>query len=165
MAEPFIGEIRLFAGDFAPRGWALCNGQRLPIAQNQALFALLGTTYGGDGRVDFALPDLQGRTPMHADAAHVLGETLGAESVTLIQNQMPMHTHALNATRAVALERTPTGRLLADAAVDVAVSGGAAPVAGPALMPAGHGMPHDNRPPQLVLTFIIALQGIFPARD
>ena len=165
MAEPFIGEIRLFAGSFAPRGWALCDGQRLPIAQNQALFALLGTTYGGDGRVDFGLPDLRGRAPMHADAAHRIGEAFGVESLTLLQNQMPAHVHAVNATRSVALERTPTGRLLADAAVDVAVSGGAAPVAGPALLPAGQGLPHENLPPQLALTFIIALQGLFPARE
>ena len=119
MAEPFIGEIRLFAGDFAPRGWAPCDGQILPIAQNQALFSLLGTTYGGDGRMVFALPDLRGRAPMHADAAHVLGQWRGAESLTLLPSQIPLHVHAVNATRAVALERTPTGRLLADAAVDV----------------------------------------------
>jgi microcystin-dependent protein len=164
MAEPFIGEIRIFAGSFAPRGWAFCNGQPLPIAQNQALFAILGTTYGGDGIQTFSLPDLRGRAPLHANAGYVLGERGGVEAVALTPNELPAHSHAVQATRAVALERSPAGGLLADAEVDVAVEGGPAAVPGPVLAPAGQGQPHENLPPQLVLHFIIALQGIFPPR-
>src|SRR4028119_1646231 len=98
MAEPFLSEIRIMSFVFAPKGWALCNGQLLPINQNQALFSLLGTTYGGDGRVNFALPDLRGRTPIHEGSGHTLGEKAGAQSVTLTLNEMPQHTHFVNAT-------------------------------------------------------------------
>lgn len=174
MAEPFIAEIRLFAGAFAPRGWAFCHGQVLPIAQNQALFSLLGVTYGGDGRVTFALPDLRGCLPVHTGTGQVpgltprmLGERFGAEAVALDEAQMPRHAHTLSVSADQADARSPTAGPLG-----VADSNAYAPpdradtaLAPEAILPAGGGAPHENLPPFLVLNYIIALQGIFPARN
>ncbi|HWI64815.1 MAG TPA: tail fiber protein [Symbiobacteriaceae bacterium] len=171
--DPFIGEIRIFAGNFAPYGWALCNGQLLPIQQNTALFALLGVTYGGDGKTNFALPNLQGRAPMHEGQGpgltnRTLGESDGSQYVTLIQTEMPNHTHT-----AQCLSGTGT-QSSTEAAVwgNIGRSGAPAYAVGPvdkqmnvqALQPAGSSMPHNNMQPYLGLTFIISLQGIFPQR-
>jgi microcystin-dependent protein len=170
MAEPFLGEIRMFAGNFAPRGWALCDGTLLSIAQKQALFALLGTTYGGDGRVTFALPDLRGRAPMHWGNGPGLtprspGERGGSESVALQLAQLPPHGHALQATGTPATDRAPAGKLFAEAADDAYASPAGAAPAPMVVWGAGSSRPHDNLPPQLVVNFIIALEGIFPARN
>lgn len=172
MTEPFIGEIRLFAGNFAPRGWAFCNGQLLPIAQNAALFSILGTTYGGDGRVNFALPNLQGRSPMHWGngpglSPRLLGETSGTENVTLNQNQMPTHTHPMAASTARADDDDPAGNLLAQARGDTYTApGGAATTLAPtAVTPTGGNQPFTVMQPYLAVSFIVALVGIFPARN
>lgn len=169
MSEPFIGEIRLFAGNFAPRGWAFCDGRRLPIAQNAALFSLLGTMYGGDGRVDFALPNLGGRLPVGVGAGPGLtpraqGEMGGQASVTLLQANLPPHTHGLPATTADATETAPgPGRHPARTREETFAEG--APVATAVTTTlAGGGEPVDNLPPALVVSFIIALQGIYPSR-
>ncbi len=170
MADPFVAEIRIFPFNFAPKGWAWCNGQIVPISQNTALFSLLGTTYGGDGKSTFALPDLQGRAPMHPGqgqglSPHDLGETGGSETVTLLQSEIPAHAHAVTASQADAIERFPAGQLLA---TGVGV-GAYAPASGTrqlspsTLTPAGGDQPHNNLQPYLVLSFCIALQGIFPS--
>ena len=163
MAEPFLSEIRIFSFNFPPKGWAFCNGQLLPINQNQALFALLGTTYGGDGRVNFALPDLRARTPIHFGDGVQLGERGGSDAVTLSEAQLAAHGH-LRATSNQATSTTPVGNVLANAA-----RRGIAAFADPAntavmigAQSVGGGQPHDNRQPSLVLNFVIALQGIFP---
>lgn len=163
MAEPFLGEIRLFAGNFAPRGWAFCNGQALPIAQNAALFSLLGTTYGGDGRTTFALPDLRGRVPLHPDANVVYGAQGGAETVTLAAANLPAHRHAVPAAAGAATTGDPREGPPALARVPTFAAGSAAPMDA-RLEPAGGGQPHDNMGPYTVVSFIIALEGIFPAR-
>lgn len=169
MADPFLAEIRIFAGNFAIRGWAFCDGQLLPISQNTALFSLLGTTFGGDGMTTFALPDLKARVPMHAGTGpglspRDLGEAGGADSVTLSESQMPIHDHnPQRAHASSATTGTPSG------AVSLAVT--TARIYGPAadLEPmnaaAGGGQPHENRQPFLGLSFIIALQGIYPSRN
>jgi microcystin-dependent protein len=168
MAEPFLGEIRTTSFGFAPKGWALCNGQLLPINQNQALFSILGTTYGGDGRVTFALPNLQGRVPMHVGDGAVLGQAGGEAAHTLTTAEMPAHTHRLQAASDLANASVP-----GDAVPAAKPSGGRdiyAPKGSPAtpLNPAavgstGASRPHDNMQPYLTLNFIIALQGIFPS--
>jgi microcystin-dependent protein len=171
MAEPFLGEVRLLGFGFAPRGWALCAGQLLPIAQNQALFSLLGTTYGGDGRTTFALPDLRGRTPLHVGNGIVLGESGGSEAVTLAVSQIPSHGHALAASADVSVTTAPTGSVLAKKArfgADVyATPDGATPLTtlAPATLGTIGGQPHENRQPYLTLTYAIALVGIFPSRS
>ncbi len=163
MSNPYMGEIRLFSFGFAPKNWALCNGQPLPINQNQALFSLLGTTYGGNGQTTFALPNLQGRMPMHVGAGHVQGESSGSESVTLQANQLPMHTHALSVSRSPGDKTSASGNFPAAATghyapgADVALSGNSVTSTGV--------QPHNNMPPYLVLNFAIALTGIFPTRD
>lgn len=177
MSEPFLGEIRVFAGNFAINGWAVCNGQLLPIAQNTALFSLLGTTYGGDGRTTFALPNFQGRAPMHwgpagnGVSARGPGETGGTTSVTLDQSTLASHTHALKAFPRPATTGEPTGNALLAASTGGALyksPSGAQTVTmaqqgvGPA---SGGGGPHNNMQPYLALTFLIALQGIFPPRS
>ena len=176
MADQFVGEVRMFCGNFAPLGWAFCNGQVLPISQNTALFSLLGTNYGGDGKSNFALPNLQGALPVHAGSSagpglspRVVGETGGSETVTLSAAQLPSHGHGMEAVSAATtgtpgatvslaptsngspLYRAPDPIYLATAPSDLAASGG--------------GNPHNNLPPYLALSFIIALQGIYPARS
>jgi microcystin-dependent protein len=173
MADPFVAEIRIFPFNFAPRGWAWCNGQILPISQNTALFSLLGTTYGGDGKSTFALPDLQGRAPMHPGqgpglSLHDLGETGGSETVTLLESEIPAHTHGLQALAAVGNRTTPVGNTIArvSGATPYLPPAGAALVsmAGQALPPAGGDQPHNNLQPYLTFYFCIALQGVFPPR-
>ena len=169
MAEPFLGEIRTFGFDFAPTGWAKCEGQLLPINQNQALFALIGTTYGGDGRTTFALPNMQGRVPMHRSDARPLGEPGGEETHTVTAAEMAVHKHAVVASTDAAGAISPAGGLLA------AVPAGDPAYYGPAnhlvslnplaVAATGGGQPHENRQPYLTLNFIIALQGIFPSRN
>lgn len=173
MTEPFLAEIRIFAGNFAPRSWAFCNGQLLSIAQNTALFSLLGVTYGGDGRTTFGLPNLMGRAPMHWGdgpglTPRVLGETSGATSVTLTTNTMPAHTHNLMASSSPASGRDPTNNPLARSrggnAYQSNVNQNVVSLAQQAVMPNGGSQPHNNMQPYLGLTFIIAIQGIFPSR-
>lgn len=172
MADPFVAEIRIFPFNFAPRGWAWCDGQLLPLSQNTALFSLLGTTYGGNGKSNFALPDLQGRAPMHPGqgpglSLHDLGETGGSETVTLLESEMPMHRHALRTYNDVGEDRIPgstealarsTGGFLYGN--PIALGG----MAGDALPPAGGDAPHNNLQPFLTCYFCIALQGVFPPR-
>jgi microcystin-dependent protein len=166
MAEPFLAEIRIMSFAFAPRGWALCNGQLLPINQNQALFALLGTTFGGDGRVTFALPDLQTRTPVHVGNGHALGQKAGEPSHTLSAAELPSHTHVARAAADKGTTPAPNGNILARTKGLSAYSVPATPAAlSPATVAnAGGGQPHSNLQPFLTLNFCIALQGIFPSR-
>jgi microcystin-dependent protein len=170
MADPFLAEIRVFPYNFVPRGWSACNGQLLPISQNTALFSLLGTTYGGDGRSTFALPDLRGRFPMGAGQGpglsdRVNGEQVGSETVTLTTAQMPQHNHALLATSA-ANTTNPSGAALANVATNGAAyrTPGVLAASGSSLASVGGNQPHENRQPALALTFCIAMQGIFPSR-
>jgi microcystin-dependent protein len=165
MAEPFLSEIRLMSFEFAPKGWALCNGQLLPINQNQALFSLLGTTYGGDGRVNFALPDLRGRVPIHVGSGHTLGERGGEQAHTLTIAELPTHTHAVNAsTNTTGGTASPNSNYLGGA--NNAYGSGAP---GTSLQPGtvtnvGGNQAHLNMQPFLVISFCIALQGIFPSQ-
>lgn len=169
MSTPYVGEIRLFAGNFAPVGWMFCQGQTLSIAENEVLFQLIGTTYGGDGQTTFALPDLSGRVPVHqgvgpGGSSRILGELGGTETVTLLASQMPVHTHAMRASTAAATGSAPGGALLASTAVASYDTGAAATaMAGGAVGPAGGNQPHDNMAPTLALSYIIALFGIFPS--
>ena len=161
---PFIGEIRMFGGTFAPLGWADCNGQLLSIGQNTALFSLIGTTYGGDGQETFALPDLRGRIPIHQGNGHILAETAGVESVTLTVGQMPAHGHPLVAATGLAADANPGGTTLAetrasDLYFDASPNQALAPSA---LIPQGGSQPHENFMPYLCVNFIISLFGIFP---
>jgi microcystin-dependent protein len=172
MADPFIAEIRIFPFNFAPKGWAWCNGQLLPISQNTALFSLLGTTYGGDGKSTFALPDLMGRATMHPGqgpglSLHDLGETGGSETVTLLESEMPAHAHTLRATALPADQPSPQGTLTATAGSDNPYAPAASLVstAPEALAPAGGSVPHNNMMPYMTFYFNIALQGIYPPRS
>ena len=169
MAEPFLGEIRMFAGNFAPRGWALCNGQLVSIAQNTALFSILGTTYGGNGETTFALPDLQGRVPMHVGAGFVEGESGGEQAHTLLTAEIPVHTHLANGSTSKGNKASPAGNVwAADAAGVTAEYQSGAPnttLSPGAIGNAGSGQPHNNLQPFLVVNFIIALEGIFPSRN
>lgn len=164
MSQPYVGEIRMFAGNFAPNGWMFCEGQVLPISENETLFNLVGTTYGGDGEQTFALPDLRGRIPLHQGNGYVLSETGGAEAVTLTTNQLPPHTHAVRASSAAATAAAgPTGVL---AATKTALYGSELPnrpMAANAVTAAGGSQPHDNMAPFLALSFIISLFGIYPS--
>jgi microcystin-dependent protein len=173
MADPFIAEIRIFPFNFAPNGWAWCDGQILPISQNTALFSLLGTTYGGDGKSTFALPDLQGRAPMHPGqgpglSLHDLGETGGSETVTLLESEIPAHAHTLRAATDFADLQTPSAaRVLArsqNANAYRNTSQSLTQLAPEALTPAGGDAPHNNMQPYLTFYFNIALQGVFPPR-
>lgn len=165
MAEPFIAEIRMMSFNFAPKGWALCNGQLLPINQNQALFSLLGTTYGGNGQINFALPNLQGRTPIHVGNSHTLGEVAGTPTVTLTTANLPQHVHSATATTTGGTVATPNNNLLAS------YLNGYAPLATPTVLAPGSissiggSQAHENRQPFLTINFCIALQGIFPSRN
>ena len=169
MAEPFLSEIRIMSFNFAPKGWALCNGQLLPINQNQALFSLLGTTYGGDGRVNFALPDLRARAPIHMGSGHTLGERGGEQAHTLSIAELPTHVHTANATSAQAGANTngPAPTLI-PAQSNFSFGWGPASnlqaFASNALAPVGGSQAHLNMQPFLILSFCIALQGIFPSQ-
>ena len=168
MAEPFLSEIRIMSFNYAPKGWAMCNGQFLPINQNQALFALLGTTYGGNGQTTFALPNLQGRVPIHTGSGHTLGETAGSSSVTISSQQMPQHLHFMQATTQDQ-NNTPiaTGNLLARAnnMYQSPNAGNLTTLNPAAVTNVGGSQPHNNMMPYLVLNFCIALQGIFPSQN
>jgi microcystin-dependent protein len=166
MAEPFLSEIRMFSFGFPPKGWALCNGQLLPINQNQALFSLLGTTFGGDGRVNFALPDLRARTPLHAGSGHVLGERGGEQAHTLTVAEMPAHSHVLAGSTADAETVSPAGALPAQADEDAYTrSAPSANLHPQAMSAAGGSQAHLNMQPFLTLSFCIALTGIYPSRS
>lgn len=167
MATPFIAQIHMFSFAFAPRGWAQCNGQLLPINQNQALFSLLGTTYGGNGTTNFALPNLQGRTPLHFGTGpglspRALGESSGQENVTLTAGQLPAHTHSVSANTAAPTLGTPAGNFWAQG--NYSANGGSAMAAGD-VSNSGGNQPHPNLSPYLVVNFCIALVGIFPSRN
>lgn len=165
MSSPYVGEIRMFGGNFAPAGWMLCQGQVLAIAENETLFQLIGTTYGGDGQSTFALPDLQSRVPVHVGNGFVLGQRSGVETVTLTLNQIPIHTHSPAASALGAASRDPAGNLWAawnssqfsDQATDGPMNAGA-------ITTAGGSQPHDNMVPFLAINFIISLFGIFPSQ-
>lgn len=172
MATPYLGTIAMFAGNFAPAGWALCQGQLLAIDQNNALFALIGTFYGGDGQTTFGLPDLRGRTIIHWGqgpglSPYVIGQLSGVEQVTLTAAMTPAHTHQFPATTDAANGQLPVGNQLATAAVNAYQSGvPAQSLAGVTISPyVGGNQPHENRMPFLTVNFIIALQGIFPSRN
>lgn len=174
MADPFVAEIRIFPFNFAPRGWAFCDGQILPLSQNTALFSLLGTTYGGDGKSTFALPDLQGRAPMHPGqgpglSLHDLGETGGSETVSLLESEIPSHSHALMAEIVDAADNhaPSSAKSLGPSSGGLAYRGDTAnlvSLSDSALAPAGGDQPHNNLMPYLTLNFCIALQGVFPPR-
>jgi microcystin-dependent protein len=163
MAEPFLGEVRLMSFTFAPRGWALANGQLLPINQNQALFSLLGTTFGGDGRVNFALPDLRARVPIHVGNGHTLGQRGGEEAHTLSVAEVPTHTHVVNASGSDGNTNLPGGSVLATAANVYGAAGSLIALQQPTVTNVGGSQPHLNMQPYLTLSFCIALQGIFPS--
>jgi len=165
MAEPFLSEIRLMSFVFAPKGWALCNGQLLPISQNQALFSLLGTTFGGDGRLEFALPDLRGRTPIHVGSSHTLGERGGEQAHTISMSEMPTHTHVLNGAANAATTDTPANNLvMGQSTIDLYRSPTTLAVMDPgSVSSVGGSQAHLNMQPFLTLSFCIALQGIFPS--
>jgi microcystin-dependent protein len=174
MANPFVAEIRIFPFNFAPKGWAFCDGQILPISQNTALFSLLGTTYGGDGKSNFALPDMQGNVPMHPGqgpglSLHDLGETGGSDTVTLLDSEMPSHSHALLAAPNLGLVKLPTpnvglARSKNTSLYQTTTNSGLTQLSQSALAPAGGDQPHNNLQPYLTLSFCIALQGVYPPR-
>lgn len=166
MAQPYVGEIRMFAGNFAPAGWMFCEGQLLPISENETLFNLIGTTYGGDGQSTFALPDLQGRVPIHMGNGFILAETGGVEEVTLSVQQIPAHTHPMLASSSVATTLDPTNNVLATAPLATTFPYGTdaplTPLASKAVSTIGGSQPHSNFQPYLCVDFIISLFGIFP---
>jgi len=172
MADPFVAEIRIFPFNFAPRGWAWCDGQLLPLSQNTALFSLLGTTYGGNGMSNFALPDLQGRAAMHPGqgpglSLHDLGETSGSETVTLLESEIPAHSHSLRADvldQADTNVPSPSASFAQSASGTLYQSATNTQLAPDALTPAGGDQPHNNMQPYLTFYFCIALQGVFPPR-
>lgn len=166
MAEPFLSEIRIMSFVFAPKGWALCNGQLLPINQNQGLFSLLGTTFGGDGRVNFGLPDLRGRTPIHVGSGHTLGERGGEQAHTLSIAEIPEHAHVLNSTTVASTTNTPTSALLTAQSTSAnlyAAANNLQAMSPAAIANVGGSQAHLNMQPFLTLSFCIALQGIFPS--
>ncbi|AZV18949.1 MULTISPECIES: tail fiber protein [unclassified Mesorhizobium] len=166
MAQPYVGEIRMFAGNFAPAGWMFCEGQLLPISENETLFQLIGTTYGGDGQSTFALPDLQGRVPLHQGSGFILAETGGVEEVNLTISQIPSHSHPMVASLNIGQDTSPSGKVVAQ------IGGGALPyiqdttdtdMAQQAVTAVGGSQPHNNFQPYLCISFIISLFGIFPS--
>ena len=167
MAQPYVGEIRIFAGNFAPAGWMFCEGQLLPISENETLFNLIGTTYGGDGQSTFGLPDLRGRIPLHFGNGFILAETGGVETVTLTTQQIPAHSHALLATSNFSTTASPQGNLAAALNVvnvdPYGTDAPSAPVSPNSVGPVGGNQPHNNFQPYLCLDFIISLFGIFPS--
>jgi microcystin-dependent protein len=163
MAEPFLSEIRIMSFSFAPRGWALCNGQLLPINQNQALFSLLGTTFGGNGQTTFALPDLRARTPIHVGSGHTLGERGGEQAHTLSIAELPTHTHKLQASSNNAGTNVPTGGVLANSTAVYHAPESLVALHPGSIVNAGGSQAHLNMQPFLTLSFCIALQGIFPS--
>jgi microcystin-dependent protein len=173
MADPFVAEIRIFGFNFAPRGWATCDGQLMPLSQNTALFSLLGTMYGGDGKSTFALPDLQSRSPMAPGqgpglSLYDLGESGGSESVTLEQSEIPSHDHSLSGRAQVGNAPSPSGRVFSrpfGGGNLYAASSGVTQMSPQALAPAGSSAPHNNMQPFLTMNFCIALQGVFPPRS
>ena len=165
MSEPFLSEIKLVSFNFPPKGWALCNGQFLPITQNQALFALLGTTYGGNGQTTFALPNLRGRVPVHFGSSFDLGEAAGSTSVTINIQQLPTHLHPLSVSAAGATQASPNNAFLAGASNLYLAPQGLTTLNAGSVSSVGGSQPHNNMMPYLVLNFIIALQGIFPSRN
>jgi microcystin-dependent protein len=166
VSQPYVGEIRMFAGGFAPAGWMFCNGQLLPISEYDVLFNLIGTTYGGDGQTTFALPDLQGRLPVHQTGGFAMGQTGGSETATLTAAQLPMHSHPFLASTSPGAQKNPTGNVLA-----TAVAGSAYIQAPPTTALAaqsiqqdpGGSQPHDNMQPYLCVSFIISLYGVYPS--
>jgi len=171
MSSPYVGEIRMFGGNFAPAGWMFCEGQILAISENEVLFNLIGTTYGGDGETTFALPDLRGRLPIHmgsgpGGASFIIGEHAGVESVTLTVNQIPAHSHAFNATTNVADSNSPNNNLPAQPPVILEYFGAApsSPLSAQSAGATGGSQPHDNLQPYLCISFIISLFGIFPSQ-
>jgi microcystin-dependent protein len=165
MAEPFLSELRLFSFNYPPKGWAFCNGQLMPINQNQALFALLGTTYGGNGQTNFALPNLQGRVPIHEGDGHTLGEAAGQSSVTITQQTMPQHIHFEQASSANGESPIPTGNVLAASNNTYTGAASLTTLAPASVSNVGGSQPHNNMMPYLVLNWCIALQGIFPSQN
>jgi microcystin-dependent protein len=165
MSEPFLSEIKLVSFNFAPKGWALCNGQFLPINQNQALFALLGTTYGGNGQTTFALPNLRGRVPLHMGGGHTLGEAAGSTSVTINIQQLPTHPHGVMTSPTNADIPTGGGNFFGAANNAYTTPANLATLAPTTVTNVGGSQPHNNMMPYLVLNFIIALQGIFPSQN
>lgn len=165
MAQPYVGEIRMFAGNFAPAGWMFCEGQLLPISEYETLFNLIGTTYGGDGQSTFALPDLQGRLPLHQGNGFTLAETGGAEEITLTVSQIPAHAHPLLVSSHVAVDPNPGDSVLADSPVNDAYSpdGSNVNMAPTSISSVGGSQPHTNFQPYLCVDFIISLFGIFPS--
>jgi len=166
MAEPFLSEIRIMSFDFAPKGWALCNGQLMPINQNQGLFSLLGTTFGGDGRVNFALPDLRGRTPIHVGSGHTLGERGGEQAHTVTISELPTHVHTLNGSSTQATTNVPASNTVLSASNPQNVYAQASnfiAMSAASIGNTGGNQAHLNMEPFLVLNFCIALQGIFPS--
>jgi microcystin-dependent protein len=171
--DPFVAEIRIFPFNFAPKGWAWCNGQLLPISQNTALFSLLGTTYGGDGKSTFALPNLQGSAPMHPGqgpglSLHDLGETGGSETVTLLQSEIPSHSHSASASASDGIDRSPAAEKFAVGVGGInqyAAPGPTTQLSANASTPAGGDQPHNNMQPYLTMYFNIALQGVYPPRS
>lgn len=173
MSDPFVAEIRMFGCNFAPTGWAQCNGQLLPLSQNTALFSLLGTTYGGNGQSTFALPNLQGSVPVNSGQGpglsdYFLGQSGGSETVTLLSTEMPNHPHAMMASSQPGEDATPTAEALARSVnaslYQPTTNANVVPLSGQAVAPAGSSQPHNNMMPYLVINFCIALQGIFPPR-
>lgn len=165
MAQPYVGEIRMFAGNFAPAGWIFCEGQLLPISENETLFQLIGTTYGGDGESTFGIPDLRGRIPVHEGPGFTIGETGGVEEVTLTVNQLPQHVHQVLASMTVGSAANPAGQVLAaSGSSNIYRPGPAAIALNPnSELPAGGSQPHTNFQPYLCVDFILSLFGIFPS--
>lgn len=167
MAEPFIGEVRIWGLTFAPKDWTFCNGQLLPISQNQSLFALLGTTFGGNGTTSFGVPDLRGRVPMHPDASTPQGGMAGVETVTLTQDEMPSHTHTLQATSTPADSDEPASHAFAPGGTAALYRDATnlLPLGGNTIVDNGGGQSHTNMQPSLVLNFCMSLTGLFPSRN